>query len=176
MVEALSNVLPGMLDVEIAGPLAKYMTKKGVDLRLGQKVLRFEGEEGKVRRVVTDKGSIDVDVVVMAIGVRPNVKLAREAGLAIGTTGAIAVNEMLQTSDPDIYAGGDCAENRNMVTGARRSYRWARRPTSTAGSSAAMSPAGATPSQGLWERASSRSSTTVSAAPASANKKPGPRV
>jgi NADPH-dependent 2,4-dienoyl-CoA reductase/sulfur reductase-like enzyme/rhodanese-related sulfurtransferase len=118
IVEALPGVLPGMLDAEVAGPLAKYMTKKGVDLRLGQKVLRFEGEAGKVCRVVTEKGTIEADVVVLAIGVRPNVKLAKEAGLTLGVTGAIAVNDMLQTNDPDIYAGGDCVENKNLVTGA----------------------------------------------------------
>jgi NADPH-dependent 2,4-dienoyl-CoA reductase/sulfur reductase-like enzyme/rhodanese-related sulfurtransferase len=118
IVEALPSVLPGMLDAEVAAPLAKYMVKKGVDLRLGQKVLRFEGEEGKVKRVITEKGDIETDVVVLAIGVRPNVKLAREAGLALGPTGAIAVNDRMQTSDPDIYAGGDCVENRHLVTGA----------------------------------------------------------
>jgi NADPH-dependent 2,4-dienoyl-CoA reductase/sulfur reductase-like enzyme/rhodanese-related sulfurtransferase len=118
IVEALPAVLPGMLDEEIAGPLARHMTKKGIDLRLSQRVVRFEGENGKVARVVTGQGSIDADVVVLAIGVRPNTALAREAGLAIGTTGGISVNEMLQTSDPDIFAGGDCVENKNMITGA----------------------------------------------------------
>jgi NADPH-dependent 2,4-dienoyl-CoA reductase/sulfur reductase-like enzyme/rhodanese-related sulfurtransferase len=119
VVEALNGVLPGALDEEISAPLAGYLRKKGLDLRLGERVVRFEGEEGKVRRVVTQGGIIDADVVIMAIGVRPNVTLAREAGLTIGSTGAISVNEMLQTNDPDIYAGGDCVENRHLVTGAR---------------------------------------------------------
>jgi rhodanese-related sulfurtransferase len=64
-----------------------------------------------------DGQSVDADLVVMAIGVRPNVELAKAAGLTIGETGAIAVNEFLQTSDPDIYAGGDCVENTCMITG-----------------------------------------------------------
>lgn len=119
LIEALDRVLPGALDEEIAAPLAAYLKRKGLALRLGDSVVRFEGEEGRVRRVVTESATIDADFVVVAIGVRPNVKLAREAGLTIGTTGAIAVNEMLQTSDPDIYAGGDCVENTHLVTGAK---------------------------------------------------------
>jgi len=68
--------------------------------------------------VVTDKCKVDANLVLMAIGVRPNVEPAREAGLEIGETGAIKVNEHLQTSDPDVYAGGDCVENINRLTAA----------------------------------------------------------
>ena len=56
--------------------------------------------------------------MLLALGSRPNVALARDAGLAIGKLGGLAVNEYLQTSDPDIYAGGDCVENTHRVTGA----------------------------------------------------------
>jgi NADPH-dependent 2,4-dienoyl-CoA reductase/sulfur reductase-like enzyme/rhodanese-related sulfurtransferase len=119
VVEAMSGVLPGALDEEIAAPLARYLVKKGIVLKLQERVASFEGEGGRVHRVITDKSSADADVVVVAIGIRPNVKLARDAGLVIGSSGAIAVNEMLQTSDPDIYAGGDCAESTHLVTGAK---------------------------------------------------------
>ena len=118
VVEALGTVLPGALDEEIAAPLAGYLRRKGVILRLGEKVVRFEGSSGRVGRVITERAAVDADIVILAIGVRPNVRLARDAGLTIGLTGAIAVNEMLQTSDPNIYAGGDCVENRHLVTGA----------------------------------------------------------
>lgn len=118
VVEALDHILPGALDAEIAMPVEKYLRRKGIDLRLGERVAKFEGADGRVRRVITSKSSLDADIVIMAIGVRPNVKLAKDAGLAIGPTGAIAVNEYLQTSDPDIYAGGDCVENKNLLTGA----------------------------------------------------------
>jgi len=64
-----------------------------------------------------DGRKVETDLVLIAIGVRPNVELAREAGLAIGPTGAIAVDEHLRTSDPAIYAGGDCAECTHTVTG-----------------------------------------------------------
>ena len=56
-------------------------------------------------------------MVLLAIGVRPNVQLAKDAGLTLGTTGALAVNDQLQTSDPDIYAGGDCVECTHLLTG-----------------------------------------------------------
>ena len=67
--------------------------------------------------VVTDKGSIPADVVVLSVGVKPTVALARDAGLEIGESGAIRVDSHMRTSDPDIYAGGDCAENIHVVTG-----------------------------------------------------------
>jgi len=118
VVEAMAHVLPGALDEDIAMPVEKYLRKKGITLRLGERVAKFEGEDGKLKKVVTEKASIEADVAILAIGVRPNVKLAKEASLTIGKTGAIAVNEYLQTSDPDIYAGGDCVENKNLVTGA----------------------------------------------------------
>jgi NADPH-dependent 2,4-dienoyl-CoA reductase/sulfur reductase-like enzyme/rhodanese-related sulfurtransferase len=118
VVEALNHILPGAMDEDLAMPVEKYLKKKGIVLHLGERVARFEGEDGKLKRVVTDKSALEADIAIMAIGVRPNVKLAREAGLKIGKTGAIAVNEFLETSDPDIYAGGDCVENKNIITGA----------------------------------------------------------
>ncbi len=118
VVEAMDHILPGALDEDIAMPVEKYLRKKGINLRLGERVARFEGAAGELKQVVTDKAAVEADVAILAIGVRPNVKLAKEAGLALGKTGAIAVDDYLQTSDPDIYAGGDCVENKNLVTGA----------------------------------------------------------
>ena len=84
----------------------------------GSRVQSLEGDDtGRVTAVITDKYRLDADLVLMAIGVRPNVKLARDAGLEIGDTGAIEVNGHLQISDPDIYAGGRCVENINRLTG-----------------------------------------------------------
>jgi len=119
VVEALGRLLPGALDEEISAILARQLGRKGLTLRLNERVLEFEGDEGRVRRVVTAGGTLDADIVIVAIGVRPNVALARAAGLSLGATGGIAVNEMLQTSDPDIYAGGDCVENTHLVSGAK---------------------------------------------------------
>ena len=115
IVEMLPQIL-SMLDWEMAALVAGHMESRGVRVLVNTKVLRFEGD-GKVSRVVTDKGGLSADMVVMAIGVRPNVKLAEEAGLEIGSTRAIKVDTHMQTSDPDIYAAGDCVESVNFVTG-----------------------------------------------------------
>ncbi|WP_459911265.1 FAD-dependent oxidoreductase [Desulfotomaculum defluvii] len=117
VVEFKDTLLPGILDPDMAKILYKNFYEQGLEGRFGEKVLKLEGEDGRVTKVITDKGSIDADAVILAVGVRPNVKLAQEAGLTIGETGGIVVNEYLQTSDPDIYALGDCAENVNLITG-----------------------------------------------------------
>ena len=115
IVEMLPQIL-SMLDWEMASLVAGHMESRGVKVLTNTKVLRFEGD-GKVSSVVTDKGALPADMVVLAVGVRPNVKLAEEAGLEIGSTRAIKVDGRMQTSDPDIYAAGDCVESVDLVTG-----------------------------------------------------------
>lgn len=118
VVELQDQILPGLLDPEVAAWLSRKMEEAGVEFRVGQKVMRMKGDEdGNVTGVVTDQEEIDGDLVFISIGVRPNVELAKNAGLDIGKTGAIAVNDHLQTNDPDIYALGDCVENTNLITG-----------------------------------------------------------
>lgn len=118
VVEMVDRLLPKLLDEEMSAYLKKYLITKGVKLRLSEKAIKLEGDEtNNVRKVITDKGEVDADMIITAIGVRPNVELARNAGLKIGETGAIWVDEYLRTSDPDIYAGGDCVENTHLITG-----------------------------------------------------------
>ena len=118
IIEMLDQLLPALLDWEVAAFLEKYLRGRGLDIRLGAKVTRIEGDgNGNAVRVHTANEPIEAQLVLLAIGVRPNVQLAKEAGLALGPTGAIAVNDQLQTSDPDIYAGGDCAECHHLLTG-----------------------------------------------------------
>jgi NADPH-dependent 2,4-dienoyl-CoA reductase/sulfur reductase-like enzyme len=118
VVEMMPHVLSALLDPDMASLLENHLRAKGVELRLGERVMGLEGDEtGNVRRVVTDRGVIETDMALLAIGVRPNTRLAEEAGLTLGPTKAIAVNEYLQTSDPSIYAGGDCVENTHLVSG-----------------------------------------------------------
>lgn len=116
VVEMQNRILPQMLDLEMAQLAAKTVEAAGINLYLNEKTVAFEGG-GRVAAVRTDKRTIAAQMVIVAVGVRPNVELAREAGLEIGVTGAIAVNEYMQTSDPCIYAGGDCAENTHRVSG-----------------------------------------------------------
>ncbi len=118
IIEMLDHILPGLLDLEIALLLTKYLKDIGVSVHTSDRVIKLEGDsKGQVKKVITENIEIDADLVIVAIGVRPEVKLAQEAGLKIGETGAIAVNEFLQTSDPDIYSGGDCIENKDIITG-----------------------------------------------------------
>lgn len=118
MVEALDWVLPAMLDFEIAAPIEKHLRSKGINLILGQRVASFEGDgDGWVRQVKTRDTTLESRLVLLSLGVKPNVKLAQDAGLKIGSLGGLDVNEYLETSDPEIYAGGDCVENVNRITG-----------------------------------------------------------
>ena len=115
VVEMKESIFPAFLDKEIAGLVEKYVREEGIQLVTGEHVVRFTGDP-EVTAVETDKRTIPADLVILALGVRPNVELAQSAGLKIGTSGAIAVDAALQTSDPDIFAGGDCVENSNLVS------------------------------------------------------------
>jgi NADPH-dependent 2,4-dienoyl-CoA reductase/sulfur reductase-like enzyme/rhodanese-related sulfurtransferase len=119
ILEALGWPLPGLLDYEMAAPVEKHLKAKGVNVLFGQRVTGFEGADGTVKRVMAGTAGYEADIVLMSLGVRPNVTLAKEAGLKIGALGGIDVNEFLQTSNPDIYAGGDCVELTEIVTGKR---------------------------------------------------------
>ncbi len=117
IIEALGWPLPGLFDYEVAVPIERELKAKGINLIFGQRVTGFKGDAaGNVNKVMVGDTGIDAGIVLLALGVRPNVTLAKEAGLTIGATGGIDVNEYLQTSDPAIYAGGDCVEVVNIVT------------------------------------------------------------
>ncbi len=118
VIETLAYPLPTLLDPETGDYLKKHLSGKGVKMLFGERVTGFEGDkDGIVRQVIVGGKELESELVLLAIGTAPNVKLAKDTGLAIGTTGGISVNEYLETSDPDIYAGGDCAENTSLVTG-----------------------------------------------------------
>jgi len=119
IVELMDHVLPNVIDAEIAAILTKALKGAGAVVHTGEKVVRLEGDEaGNVKKVITDKREIETDFAVVAVGVKPNVGLAKAAGLDLTERGLIAVDDHMQTSDPDIYAGGDCVENVDLVTGA----------------------------------------------------------
>ena len=116
VVELAPQVLT-FLDWEMAEKVRWHMHQKGINLCLSEGLHSVEEQNGQ-RLVRTDKGGeIPTDLVLVAIGVRPNVDLAQNADLELGVTGGIKVNEFMQTSDPDIFAAGDCIETMNVVTG-----------------------------------------------------------
>jgi NADPH-dependent 2,4-dienoyl-CoA reductase/sulfur reductase-like enzyme/rhodanese-related sulfurtransferase len=117
VIELQPHVLLGLLDADMAMLLESYLMEQGIQLLCGEKVLRLEGDSGTVERVVTDCQTVAAQMALIAIGVRPNSQLAADAGLETGPHGAIVVDDHMRTSDPDIYAGGDCVESRNLITG-----------------------------------------------------------
>ena len=116
LVELLPQLLP-FLDKDMSLNVEKYLkTKANVILENG--VSEFIGENGKLKAVKLQDGTqIPCEVAVVATGVRPNINLAKEAGLKIGECRAIEVNSYMQTSDPDIYAIGDCIEVPHLISG-----------------------------------------------------------
>ncbi len=117
--EAAPQVLPGLLDAEMAAMLASHLAaQENIHLHLSAKIERIEDDgQGKAAALLVDGQRLEVDMVIMATGVRPNSELARDSGLALAPGGAIAVNQHMQTSDPDIYAGGDCVAVKNLLSG-----------------------------------------------------------
>lgn len=116
VIESKDQIFPAFLDPEFAGITAKHVQEKGITILTGEKVTGFSGNL-MVAAVETDQRSIPADLVILAMGARPNVELAHSAGLTIGTAGGILVDEYLRTNDQNIYAGGDCVENVNILTG-----------------------------------------------------------
>lgn len=117
IVEIKDHILPALLDREMAMLVQSYLVEKGIKVLTGSRVTEIIARDGKVAGVKVNGKEIEAQLVLMAVGVRPNIELAKNAGLTIGETGAIKVNERLQTSDPNIYAGGDCVENIHLITG-----------------------------------------------------------
>ncbi len=117
LIEKLNQVMPP-LDPEMALIVELYMVKHGVRLELNDGVAGFEQSADGSLEVLTSSGKRHpADIVILAIGVRPETTLAKMAGIEIGQRGGIRVDEHMRTSDPDIFAVGDAVEVRDFVTG-----------------------------------------------------------
>jgi NADPH-dependent 2,4-dienoyl-CoA reductase/sulfur reductase-like enzyme len=117
IVEAADQVMPPM-DREMAEFVSRHLRAHGVALRLGDPVASFGGHQGRVTSVTTASGAtFDADLVILAIGVRPETALAKNAGLELGPLGGIHVDSSMRTSDPSIWAVGDAVEVQDVVTG-----------------------------------------------------------
>jgi NADPH-dependent 2,4-dienoyl-CoA reductase/sulfur reductase-like enzyme/rhodanese-related sulfurtransferase len=116
VLEKVPQVMPP-LDPEMAVFVARHLREKGVRVHLGEGLARIE-QEGSRLAVHTDRGAVlATDMVILALGVRPETTLAREAGLKLGARGGIVVDEQMRTSDPSIYAVGDAIEVHDVVVG-----------------------------------------------------------
>ena len=118
LIEMEDQVLPTLLGKCIARTVATELQRNGVKLMLAQRVKKISaGEQAEGLEVHTTSTTLQTDVVILAAGVAPNTDLAAQAGIALGRSGGILVDRRLRTNDPDIYAGGDCIELRNLVSG-----------------------------------------------------------
>ena len=115
LIEMLDQVI-APIDYEMAQEVHRHMEEKGVRLMLGKSVARIR-EAGEGLLVTVGESDVQADMLIMAVGVRPDSRLAKEAGLEVNARGAIKVDERMLTSDPDIYAVGDAIEITDFVTG-----------------------------------------------------------
>jgi NADPH-dependent 2,4-dienoyl-CoA reductase/sulfur reductase-like enzyme/rhodanese-related sulfurtransferase len=113
--EMLPQVMPP-IDPEMAAPVHKHLSEKGVALFLSNAVQRVERRGDALRATLKDGSVIECEFIVLSVGIRPSTALARQAGLEIGETGGIRVDEHMRTSDPGIYAVGDAVESLDYVT------------------------------------------------------------
>jgi rhodanese-related sulfurtransferase len=116
LVELAPQVL-APVDYEMATLLHQQLKIQGVDLRLETSVTSFVEQENSIGAQLSTGQCIDFGLVIMAIGVKPETKLAKDAGLALGERGGILVSNKMQTNDPDIYAVGDAIEVKDFVGG-----------------------------------------------------------
>jgi len=118
IVEFMPQLLPNFIEKPIELMLAHHLREHNVAVYTSESVTSLVADEnGVVARVITNRREIDAQLVLIATGVRPRDELAREAGLLVSPRGGIIVNNRLQTSDPDIYAAGDCIETQHLVSG-----------------------------------------------------------
>ena len=115
VVEMLPQIMPVMLDADMAKSVQEMLEQKGIRIMTGKGVGEFLGTD-KVTGVSADGEQIAADIFVAAFGVRANTELAQKAGIALGETKAIKVNPKMETSMPGIYAIGDCAESTHLIT------------------------------------------------------------
>ncbi|WP_456325007.1 FAD-dependent oxidoreductase [Desulfonauticus submarinus] len=116
IIECQNQILPGFLSPELAQVASHHLKEQGVNLYTQEQVKEIRGNQ-QVEKVITNKRELEADIVIVAPGVVPNSELAQQAGLETTAWGGIIVNEFLQTSDPNIYAGGDVIALKNLITG-----------------------------------------------------------
>lgn len=115
VVEMAQQVMPA-LDHDMGVYVAEHLVKKGVQVISNDSVIRLEGNPFITKVILKSGKEIDTDIVIMAVGVKPNVEIAQKAGIELGSTGAIKVNSKMQTNIEDIFACGDCAESYSLIT------------------------------------------------------------
>ncbi len=117
----IMDLLPSLFsraDAEVSEAIETHLREHGIAVRLDERITDIERRAGRIKCIVTDGGErIETDLVVMAVGIRPNVELAAAAGVSLGATGAIKVDERMQTSEQNVFAAGDCVESQHRISG-----------------------------------------------------------
>jgi NADPH-dependent 2,4-dienoyl-CoA reductase/sulfur reductase-like enzyme/rhodanese-related sulfurtransferase len=116
LIEATRQVM-GALDEDMAAIVHSYLRDKGVNLILGDPLVELSGDKEASMAVTVSGTEVPTDLVIIGTGVKPEAGLARDAGLEVGRTGGILVDEYLRTSDPSIYAAGDAVQVKDKLTG-----------------------------------------------------------
>jgi len=115
VVEMLPQILPQLLDADMAKLVQDHLEEKGMRILISKPVEEFLGED-KVTAIMAGGEKIEADLFISAFGVRANTKLAADSGIPLGETRAIKTNARMETDVKDVYAAGDCAEAPNMIT------------------------------------------------------------
>ncbi|MGC9346240.1 MAG: FAD-dependent oxidoreductase, partial [Candidatus Bathyarchaeales archaeon] len=115
VVELLPQILPAMLDADMAKSVQEMLEQRGINIMISKGVEEFLGID-RVAGIIAGGEQINADLIIAAFGVKANTELAKKAGIAIGETGGIKTNMRMETNVKDVYAAGDCAECIHMVT------------------------------------------------------------
>jgi len=116
IIEMMPRIMPRLFDEHPAMLIRKILEENGIEIHTGEKAREVIGKNG-VEGLITDRREITCDAVIWAAGVRQNTELARAAGIETGGLGGIKVDSQMKTSQPDIYACGDCVETSDLLTG-----------------------------------------------------------
>jgi len=116
VIEALNQILPKMLDPDLASIVEDYLKSKEVEIIKNSPVESFEINNNEAVKVKTANGSFDGDMFIIGVGIEPNNDIAKQLKLKLGSSGGIIVNEKLLTSNPDVYAVGDVTEHLDLIT------------------------------------------------------------
>ncbi len=116
LIELLDRIMPRVFDETPSSLLKDMLEGEGIEVSTGERVTAISGSS-RVEGIVTDKRRIECDMVVLGVGMKPNIELAKQSGLKIGGLGGISVTRQMMTSFTDVYACGDCVEAEDFVTG-----------------------------------------------------------
>ena len=117
MIKPSKRFIP-YLPTEMADAVSSELTQKGIGLHFGTPLRSIESDQSRLR-LITDSGEMEADMILLSVGVIPNSEIAANAGISLGPKSSIAVDKALRTSDPNIFAAGDCADAFHIVTGKR---------------------------------------------------------